>query len=98
MVNSCPGLCCHKHLILNEDLEKRCTKKSCHPRLSLSITIGPWAGLDLSSRGENIDSELSEGHVHQLDNPSAEEIKAPKDQTLVEVKPQGFDPRERKSG
>jgi len=54
--------------------------------------------LDLSSRGENIDSELSEGHVHQLDNPSAEEIKAPKDQTLVEVKPQGFDPRERKSG
>jgi hypothetical protein len=31
--------------------------------------------------------------VHQLHNPSAEEIEAPKDQTLVEVKPQGFDPR-----
>ena len=69
---------------------------SCHPGLSLSITIRPWSwwfGLDLSSRGENTDSELSEGHVHQLHNPSAEEIEAPKDQTLVEVKPQGFDPR-----
>ena len=31
-------------------------------------------------------------HVHELHNPAAEKIEAPKDQTLIEVKPQGRDP------